>query len=102
MEICPKCGLPSPACVCEEIAKTSQTITISTDKKRYGKIVTIVQGFNKDIEVKSVAKAMKNKLACGGTFDKEKGAIELQGDHRGKIKPILINLGFDAQTIEEQ
>lgn len=101
MEICAKCGLPSPACVCEEIAKNSQTITISHDKKRYGKIVTLVQGFSKDIDIKDVAKKMKNKLACGGTFDKDDDLIELQGDHRGKIKPILINLGFDEKTIQE-
>ena len=92
MEICPKCGLPKQACVCEQIVKSSQKIKISTDKKRYGKIVTVVTGFDTGIDIKSIAKSLKNELACGGT-DKN-GIIELQGDHTKKIKDILVSLGF--------
>jgi len=99
MEICPKCGLPKQACVCEQIVKSSQRIQVTTDKKRYGKIVTVVSGFGKEIDIKKIAKALKNELACGGTF--KNGEIELQGDHRKKIKPILIELGFEADSIEE-
>ena len=47
MEICPKCGLPEQACVCEQIAKDSQRINVKTEKKRYGKISTLVNGFDK-------------------------------------------------------
>jgi len=97
MEICPKCGLPKQACVCEKIAKGSQSIQVSIDKKRYGKIVTIVSGLE-GVDVKEIAKALKNALACGGTYrDSE---IELQGDHRKKIKDVLVKLGFDAELID--
>ena len=99
MEICPKCGLPKPACVCEEIVKSSQRIRITTDKKRYGKIVTIVSGFDSSINIKKIAKELKNELACGGTMKDKK--IELQGEHVKKIKPILVKLGFDEDSIEE-
>ena len=99
MEICPKCGLPEQACVCEQMVKSSQRIRVSTDRKRYGKIVTVVTGFESDINVKKIAKALKNELACGGTYKDEK--IELQGDHTKKIKPILVNLGFEEDSIEE-
>ena len=98
MEICPKCGLPEQACVCERIVKEGQRIQVSTDKKRYGKIVTVVSGFDKEIDIKKTAKALKNELACGGTF--RDGEIELQGDHTKKIKPILVKLGFDENSIE--
>ena len=64
MEICPKCGLPEPACVCEQIVKSSQRIQISTDKKRYGKIVTIVSGFENNVDVKKIAKAFYDKHTC--------------------------------------
>lgn len=96
MEICPKCGLPKQACVCEKIAKSSQSIKVTTEKKRYGKIVTIVSGLN-GMDVKEIAKALKNELACGGTF--RKGEIELQGDHTKRIKDVLIKLGFDEVSI---
>ena len=32
MEICPKCGLPKEACVCEVIAKTAQKINLDEPK----------------------------------------------------------------------
>jgi len=99
MEICPRCGLPEQACVCEQISKNSQAIKITTDKKRYGKIVTVVGGFDKSVNVKSLAKELKNELACGGTS--KGGTIELQGDHTSRIKTILIKKRFDEESIEE-
>ena len=73
-EICRKCGLPLQACVCEQIVKSSQKIQVTTDKKKYGKTVTIVSGFEKGIDVKKIAKDLKNRLACGGTY--KDGIIE--------------------------
>jgi translation initiation factor 1 len=99
MEICPKCGLPKEACVCDQIAKGSQRIRISTDKKRYGKVVTLVTGFGSGIDVKEIAKSLKNSLACGGTS--KDNIVELQGDHKKKIKEILTKLGFDSELIED-
>ena len=60
MEICPKCGLPQQACVCEQMVKSLQNITIATDKKRYGKIVTLVSGFDSGVNIKKIAKILKN------------------------------------------
>ncbi len=98
MEICPKCGLPEQACVCEQMVKSSQRIKITTDKKRYGKIVTVVSGFENDVDVKKIAKSLKNELACGGTH--KDNVIELQGDHVKRIKPLLVGLGFEENSIE--
>jgi translation initiation factor 1 len=99
MEICPKCGLPKQACVCEQIGKSSQKVQITTDKKRYGKIVTVVSGFDSSVDVKKIAKSLKNELACGGTC--KNGIIELQGDHIKKIKELLVKLGFDKESVSE-
>ena len=91
--------MPSQACVCEQIVKSSQRIKITTDKKRYGKIVTVVSGFDKGVDVKKIAKALKNELACGGTDKND--IIEIQGDHTKSIKSLLIKHGFDEESIEE-
>ena len=99
MDICPKCGLPAQACVCQEIAKTEQRIKIATVKRRFGKITTLVMGLSKDVDLKSTAKSLKNELACGGTV--KDGVIELQGDHRKKVKPALVRLGFTEEMIED-
>lgn len=97
MEICPKCGLPKQACVCERIAKDSQNIKVTVEKKRYGKYVTLVSGLT-EVNVREIAKALKNELACGGTYrDNE---VELQGDHRKKIKQALVKIGFNEDSIE--
>lgn len=99
MDICPKCGLPTAACVCGEIAKSQQKVVIKTDKRRFGKIITLVSGFDEGVDIKAVAKSLKVKRACGGTV-KDK-VIELQGNHQGFIKPILVEQGFDPEQIEE-
>ena len=41
--MCNVCGLPSELCICQEIAKEQQRAFISTARRRYGKIVTIVE-----------------------------------------------------------
>ena len=99
MEICPKCGLPEAACVCDEIAKTQQNIEVKTEKRRFGKVNTIISGFDDGVDLKAIAKKLKAKRACGGTS--KNGAIELQGNHKGFIKPILVSEGFSEDQIRD-
>ena len=99
MDICPKCGLPLAACVCEEIAKTQQEVEVKLEKRRFGKVVTLVTGLE-GVDLKEIAKKLKNKLACGGTIDGK--VIELQGNHLTKVKPVLIDAGFSESLIKEK
>lgn len=85
--------------MCEQIVKSSQKIKVTTDRKRYGKIVTIITGFESGINIKQITKDLKNKLACGGTYKGD--AIEIQGNHKKKIKEMLVKLGFDEDSIED-
>ena len=98
MDICPNCGLPLQACVCKEMIKTEQQIEVTTEKKKFGKISTIIIGL-KDVDMKEIAKKLKERLACGGTIKNK--AIELQGNHRNKIRPILVEMGFDPSQIKD-
>ena len=97
MSICPKCGLPLQACVCEEIAKTEQRIQIQTEKKRFGKLITVLSGFQ-DVDLKVLAKSLKQELACGGTVKGK--TVELQGDHSRNVTKALVKFGFPEDTIE--
>ena len=92
-------GFPSETDVFEEIAKSEQSIIVKTETRRYGKKITLVEGFDKHVDVKSVAKSLKEGLACGGTV--KNGVIELQGDHKKKVKPILLKLGFPEESIND-
>ncbi len=98
MTVCNTCGLPKELCVCESIAKESQEIKIYTIKKKFGKKNTVIEGIDtKQIDLKDLAKKLKNMLACGGTA--KEGKIELQGEHRQKVKEELMKLGFPSETI---
>ncbi len=100
-KICTQCGLPEELCVCETIAKENQKIIVKVVKKKFNKISTIVEGIDeKEIDLKDLAKNLKSKFACGGTVKEEK--IELQGDHKQKVKEILVQMGFAPETIEIQ
>ncbi len=98
-EICPKCGLPTDLCVCETIAKEKQTITVTLEKRKFGKTYTVIKGFNEnEINVKDLSKKLKNRFACGGTA--KEGMIELQGDHRKEIRAELAKLGFAPESVD--
>jgi translation initiation factor 1 len=97
-KICDKCGLPESLCVCETIAKEKEKIRVSSIRRRYGKFITLVEGIGKDADPKSVLKELKTKLACGGTI--KNNTIELQGNHKEKVKGILVKLGFPEEQID--
>jgi len=99
MEIDPRTGLPVEAIAWEDLAKSEQKITVSTVKRRYGKVVTLVSGFDKGVDIKKIAKGLKEGLACGGTV--KDGVVELMGDHKKNVKNVLVKLGFSADSISD-
>ncbi len=91
--ICPTCGLPKPElCTCVETEREGTTVNIRTEKRRYGKDVTIVEGISSD-DVNEMGTTLKKYCACGGTV--KEGSIELQGNHVEKIKQKLQEMGLN-------
>lgn len=63
---------------------------------RKGKGVTTLQGFAcGDAELREIAKALKQKVSSGGTV--KSGVIEIQGDHRDKLKTVLEQMGYKVK-----
>jgi translation initiation factor 1 len=94
--VCSVCGLPLDLCSCKAIEKSFQKIRVFVEKRKFNKPTTIIDGITNN--VKEVLTKLKSKLACGGTF--KNNHIELQGDHRNRLKEILKDLGYKEEQIE--
>lgn len=94
-EVCSTCGLPDELCVCEDVAKSDQELEVTTDERRFGKMMTIVSGLNaSEMDVGELASDLKSEFACGGTISD--GDIHLQGDHTDRIVSELETRGFSV------
>ncbi len=100
VDIDPVTGLPKELVSFEDIAKEDQKITVKIEKRKFGKKYTVITGLGKDIDIKDILKKLKNRMACGGTA--KNNTIELQGDHKSKVRDELIKLGFLPDTIHVQ
>lgn len=93
-------GLPDELGVGEDVAKEGVKITVTAEKRRFGKMMTIVSGLKgSGMDLDQLASKLKSKLACGGTVSDKKEVL-LQGDHRKRIKKVLAKLGFNQENIK--
>ena len=88
VDIDPLTGLPKELLAMEEIIREQQSIKVNIEKRRYGKLVTIVDGIGKSVDISDLAKQLKTKCATGG----------LQGDHTKKVKEVLTDMGFPVEV----
>ena len=97
-EICAKCGMIKDLCVCEVLDKEDvRKIRVYTTKAKFKKLVTVVEGIDKS-RAAEAATELKRALACGGSS--KEGGVVLQGDHKRKIKAILIKMGYPGENID--
>ena len=98
--ICPQCGKPVSACVCQkDKGKPSGDgiVRIRLEKKgRKGKSVTLVSGLPlNETQLKDLAGEMKKKCGSGGAV--KEAVIELQGDHVSFALTYLKEKGFSPK-----
>ena len=95
--ICSGCSLPMELCICQEIAKEQQKAIISVVRRRYGKMVTIVEGIDDiAIDINKLAKILKGACAAGGTVKDR--TIELQGEHKKRAAKVLEQNGYQVEV----
>jgi translation initiation factor 1 len=74
-------------------------------QKRNGKkCITTAQGFEEDLDVKRICKAMRKQFNCNGNViqDEENGEVlQLQGDQRENVKQWLLdNQVFNKNEVD--
>ena len=58
VDIDPLTGLPKELLAMEEIIREQQSIKVNIEKRRYGKLVTIVDGIGKSVDISDLAKQL--------------------------------------------
>jgi len=98
-EVCSTCGLPKDLCVCGTISMEQQLVKVRLETRKWGKAVTVIEGLDaKSVDLFDLAGKLKSSCACGGTAKND--TIMLQGDHRDKVKKLLVENGFPESSIE--
>lgn len=92
---CPECGSPVADCRCSRSADGNEPVPAQITAKlriekqgRGGKCVTVIFGLPDNAAfLKDLAAALKRACGTGGTV--KPGVIELAGDVRGRVRPLL-------------
>jgi translation initiation factor 1 len=100
---CPKCGWPQRDCKCSsQLARTAPvparvTAKLRLEKKgRGGKTVTVVYDLPpNEAFLKELAGELKRACGTGGTAAGD--AVEIQGDHRDRIRTVLAAKGWTVK-----
>jgi translation initiation factor 1 len=99
--ICPRCGWPIDDCRCskaaEEPVPAKVACVLRLEKKgRGGKTVTVVAGLPRNASfLAGLAAELKRACGTGGTATAD--AVEVQGDQREKLRPLLAGRGWKVR-----
>ena len=100
---CPRCGEFTPGCACAKTQKIANPKGVVAKLRlekagRGGKTVTVIFDMPRDPEyLKDLTKKLKNTLGTGGTYKEENNTIEIQGEHRERIRLFLAKTGFTVK-----
>ena len=99
--LCPKCGWPADDCRCSKRADETVPIKLRCvlrleKKSRGGKSVTVVADLPRN-DAFLAALAAELKRACGTGGTAADGAVEIQGDQRERLRPLLAAKGWSVR-----
>jgi translation initiation factor 1 len=97
---CEKCEQLEVDCACVTVPAppappVDQTAIISLEKRKKGKLVTVVNGLfdgHPGNHFKNLLVQLKNQCGAGGSIQEQK--IEIQGDHQERLRSLLKAKGF--------
>ncbi len=77
--------------------KEETFIKVKTERRRYGRKVTIIEGLESETNFQDLLTKLKSACACGGTV--KNNIVELQGDHRRHVRKLMMKWGFPGDNI---
>jgi translation initiation factor 1 len=98
---CPVCGWPQEDCRCSKNLATSRGETVPAkpvaklrvENRASGKQVTIVAGLPRNEEwLAALCRELKKACGAGGSAGED--SVEIQGDHRERLRELLARKGM--------
>ena len=95
---CERCGKLEEDCTCPpepppRIPPQQQTARLSIEKRKKGKLVTLVQGLpSEGNDLPSLLSQLKAACGAGGAL--KEGALEIQGNQLGRLRKALREIGY--------
>lgn len=98
--VCERCGMLEEACTCPQlpvqkplVPPEKQTAKLSVERRRKGKIVTAIAGLSATgNDLPALLTRLKGACGAGGSLDGE--TLEIQGDHRERLRELLTEIGY--------
>lgn len=93
--LCDRCGQDIKVCRCPPVDTEpgKQTLRIRLEKRKGGKIVTVIQGFScSESQMQATLSQLRSKCGAGGALADQ--SIELQGDHTARLPQLLTLMGY--------
>jgi translation initiation factor 1 len=98
---CDRCGKLETVCACPplskmQIAPGSQVVRLSVEKRKKGKIVTVIRGLAaQGNDLPALLSRLKSDCGAGGAIQDD--CLEVQGSHIERISTALRELGYQVR-----
>lgn len=95
---CERCGALEEECTCPPeqtpiVAPEKQTARLSIEKRRKGKVVTVIRGLPADgNDLPALLTKLKSSCGSGGTIQDD--SIEIQGKQLDRVRDALTTIGY--------
>ena len=95
---CDRCGKLESDCDClplpaPRIPPAQQTARLSIEKRKKGKVVTVVRGLPAEgNDLPELLRQLKSQCGAGGTIQDD--CVEIQGEHVERIRAALSEIGY--------
>ena len=100
---CERCDRLETECICPPlpapntlIPPKQQTARLAVEKRRQGKLVTVVRGLSATgNDLPGLLTRLKSTIGAGGTLAGDE--LEIQGEHLERIRQLLSKIGYKVR-----